>query len=144
MNPYNQIDFVFFFLKERSELSADFGKEYIWNHLKRTPEIEINRQVFEEIIQRLLDDGYLKEIIKPETQPTYHLTFNGRIFEGYFNRNEFLNEERKWIKNLQVQTLNNSKWLNRVTWIIASGTFIAAFYYIFEILNHWVYIYPPK
>lgn len=144
MNPYNQIDFVFLFLKERSELSADFSKEYIWNQIKQTTEIKIDKQVFEEILQRLLDDGYVKEILKPETQPTYHLTFNGRIFEGYFYRNESLNEGREWVKNLQDQTLKNSKWLNRLTWIIAIGTLFSAIYYILETLNHWYCIYPKK
>jgi len=144
MNPYNQIDFVFSFLKQRSNLSADFGKENIWSHIERTPEMEINRQVFEEILQRLLDDGYIKETLRTDSQATYHLTFNGRIFEGYFNRNESLNEEREWVKNLQVQTLNNSRMLNLVTWIIAIGTLFAAIYYILEILNHWFCIYPKK
>jgi predicted transcriptional regulator len=137
MNPYKQIDFVFFFLKERSELSADFGKENIRNHIKLTPEIKINTQIFEEILQRLLDDGYIKETIRPETQPTYHLTFNGRIFEGYFNKNNSLNEDREWLKNLQIQTLENSKKLNKLTWIIAGGTFFAAIYYIIEIVKNW-------
>ena len=144
MNSYNQIDFIFFFLKERSLLSADFSKEYIWNHIDKTKEVEINRQVFEEILQRLIDDGYIKEILNSGTQPTYHLTFNGRIFEGYSNTNKSLNEERKWIKKLQVLTLENSKKLNTLTWIIAIGTTISAIYYFIEILNNFFCIYHKK
>ncbi len=144
MDPFNQIDFVFFFLKQRAEFSADFGKENIWNYINRTEEANITRQVFEEILQRLIDDCYIKETLRPETQSTYHLTFNGRIFEGYSKRNEILNEERNWLKNLQVQTLQNTRMLNIISLIIAIGTFFAAIYYILEIANHWICIYPPR
>ena len=135
MNSFTQIDFIFFFLKERNLLSANFSKEYIWNHVARTKEIEINRQVFEEILQRLIDDGYIKEILNSGMQPSYHLTFNGRIFEGYSNMNESLNAERKSIKKLQLQTLENSTKLNTLTCIIAVGTIFSAFYYLIEILK---------
>ena len=144
MNSFKQIDFVLSYLKERSELSADFAKENIWNYIRQTPEIGINKQIFDEILQRLVDDGYIKETIREKTQPIYHLTFNGRIFEGYLNRNISLNQEREWLKHLQILTLNNSNKLNLITWIIAIGTLIAAIYYILEILNHCYAIYPVK
>lgn len=151
MNPFKQIDFVFFILKERSELSADFSKEYIWDHIKQTPEIEINRQKYEEILQRLLNDGYIKETIKPETQPTYHLTFGGRLFPGYEKEEETLNQNQHKLEALekansdfQNSSTMSAKKLNLLPLILAIGTLIAALYYVFEILNHWFYIYPEK
>jgi len=42
VNPYEQIDIVLSYFKERSDLSADIGKENVWNYVHRTPEKEIN------------------------------------------------------------------------------------------------------
>src|ERR1051325_6406012 len=118
VNPYEQIDFVLSYFKERSDLAVDISKETVWLYVEKTSEKEIKRQTFEEILQRLIDDGYVREIEFLDEQLTYHLTFNGRLFEGYSKKHESLNEERTWIKSLQVQTLKTSKQLNLVTWII--------------------------
>lgn len=143
-NPYLQIDFVFIFLKERSELSAAYGKENIWNHIKATPEKGINRQMFEEILQRLLDDKYIRETITPDTQSTFHLTFNGRLFSGYADEFQLLNEAKMRINKMQDDNLRISRKVKVLTLWLAIGTSLAAIYYVLEVLNHWICIYPRK
>ena len=142
MTPLEQIDFVFFHIKSKIQVGASWGYHNVWNYVKMTEEANINETMFKEIIQKLQDDGYLTEKYIEGAQPCYNVTFKGLIFEGYSKEHESLNEEKTWLKNLQVQTLKTSKKLNLVTWIIAVGTFFAALYYILEILNDFFSFYP--
>lgn len=136
MNPLEKIDAILNFLKDRSDLSASFSKEYIWNlYVSKTPELDINRQVYEEILKKLVEDGYVREENEKNFQSVYHLTMKGLLFEGY------LNNQKENQKLLQTATSlsNGIFWL---TTVIAIGSGAAAVYYIFEILNHFYCIYP--
>jgi len=153
MIPLEQIDFVFFFIRSREQLSASWSNEYIWNlYISKTPEAGINRTLFEEIIKQLVEDDYIREApINDSPQKTYHVTFKGRLFKGYVAYQNSLEENNKRISDLekenrkfQEMTLKNSRYLNRLTFILAFGTGIAALFYLFEILNHWLCIYPIK
>lgn len=153
INPYKQIDFVFSYIKDKEEHSATFSKEYIWNlYVKQSPEMQINRMIYDEIMQKLEDDGYIsKKSIYGSEQPSYNVTFKGRIFNGYENDYLSLNEQKARLlalekKNQEFQILSsrNASKLNCLTLILAVGTSIAAIYYIFEILNHWLCIYPKS
>lgn len=138
MTPLEKLDKILSFFKDRSDLSIDFSKEYIWNlYIKKTPELQINKQIYEEILQKLVEDGYLRETKKEDFQPTYHLTMKGYLFDGYIN-------SQSEIQRLQKTAISLSRRAFWWTVVIALGTLVAAIYYLFEILNHWFYIYPKK
>lgn len=151
MTPLEQIDFVFSYIKNKEDLSASFSTEYIWNlYVSKSPETQITRFIFNEIIRQLIDDEYIRELpIIESSQKTYHVTFKGRIFEGYVANNIASKQSIKRISDLeeenrkfQKRALKNSHQLNCLTIILAIGTMIAALYYIIEILNHLFLIYP--
>lgn len=153
MTPYQQIDFVFFYIKDKEQFSASFSTEYIWNlYVSKTLEAGINRMIFDEIIKQLVADGYITELpLSDSPQRMYHVTFKGRSFNGYVEQQTILVENQKRLKALesanllyQSNSVKNSRNLNYLTIILAIGTSIAAAYYILEILNHWICIYPKK
>lgn len=155
INPYKQIDAIFFYIKKKIALGASINSEYIWNlFVDKTPELEINKLMFSEIISKLIEDGYITELRKAnegQDVTTYHVTFKGQIFEGYESQQKLLNEQKARLADLenrsrefQDETTNNAKRLNVLTVILALGTSIAAIYYLLEILNNWVRIYPTK
>ena len=153
MTPLEQIDFAFFYIKSREQLSASWSAEYMWNlYISKTPESGINRTVFDEIIKQLVNDDYIRELpINDSSQKSYHVTFKGRIFNGYVEYQSSLRENNERISGLEEEnrkfqdaTLKNSRYLNRLTLILTIGTGMAALFYLFEILNHWFCIYPRK
>lgn len=136
MTPIEKIDTILIFLKERADLNASFSKEYIWNlYVKKMPELHITRQIFDEILNKLVEDGYVKKELRENSQPTFHLTMSGYLFDGYLSSK---NEMQK----LQQTAIFLSKRTFCMTVVIAVGTGIAAIYYIIEILNHFFCIYP--
>ena len=139
MEPRKQIDFVLFFLQKRSENGTEYSKEYILNHITLTPEMNIKKQMFEEILETLIDDGYIKKVTLDDCQPTYHLTFNDRLFKGYEDAEQKIREEKEWRKEIEVKTFKNSKQLIYLNWVIAIGTGVAAFYYSIEIFKYLFY-----
>ncbi|PUZ28544.1 hypothetical protein DCC81_03420 [Chitinophaga parva] len=75
-----QLDAVFLFIKEKTELGALVNNNYIWNlYISKTPELGIDQLLFSDIINKLIKDGYVKE----DFQNSYHLTVDGRNFKGY-------------------------------------------------------------
>jgi hypothetical protein len=93
----------------------------------------------DQVFDKLQKDGYLAFIkgTSKDDPDSYHITFEGQLFEGYLAqyRNKMENSNR--IKNLENSTLENAKKLNTLTTWIAIGTIIAAVYYLIEIYNHF-------
>lgn len=141
MTPLQQIDFVFFYIREKISIGVHWGYFNIWTHVQKTPETKINQTLFDEIILKLKEDGLLTEINNLGSQPTYHVTFKGLTFNGYVSEQQTLQMERERLRILDEKTLKLTSWTTRLTWIIAIGTFVAAIYYLLEILNHWICIY---
>ncbi|MDQ2718200.1 MAG: hypothetical protein M3Z26_00360 [Bacteroidota bacterium] len=146
MTPYEQIDLVFFYIKNKEELSASFSTEYIWNlFVSKQSDSGINRTMYNEIIKQLVEFGYVAELSLSDTsQKLYHVTFKGRLFNGYVEQQVSLSENNKRIMALenanqkfQIESLRNSHNLNSITWILAIGTTFAALYYLLEILCYF-------
>lgn len=144
MTPYEQIDFVFFYLKEKIQYGGSYGYQNILNRVIATPEANIKVTLLNEILLRLEQDGFITKSIIPNAQPVYQITFKGLLFDGYTKSHQALNEKERFENYVQSQNIKNGKYLNRLTLILAIVTGIAAVYYILEILNHWFCIYPRK
>jgi len=142
VTPLEQIDFVFFYLREKVTSGGHWGYQNIWFHVKGASETGINKTLLDEIIVKLKDDGLITEINNLDSQSTYHVTFKGLTFNGYASEKQSLQAEKERLKILDEKTLKLTSWTTRLTWIIAIGTFVAAIYYLLEILNHWFCIYP--
>ena len=99
MTPLEQIDSVFFFIKSKEQISARWSTEYIWNlYVKKDSEAAVNKQQFDEIINQLVSDDYIRELpVIDSSQKTYHVTFKGRIFNGYIDYQNSLTENNKRI-----------------------------------------------
>jgi hypothetical protein len=126
MTPFEKIDFVFFYIKDKIQVGGHWGYNNIWNYVERTPEIGINKIMFDEIIKKLKEDGYITEKNIPEAQPVYNMTFKGLLFNGY-------NQEYKETQKLQQNVASLSSRTFWLTVVIALGTLIAAIYYLIEI-----------
>ncbi len=144
MTPLEQIDFVFFFIRDKIQVGGNWGYNNIWNHVEKTTESNINKTLFNEIINKLKEDELITEVDQKDAQPTYHLTFKGLIFEGYKQQWSDLQKENNEIKSLRKTSNINSLKMTRLTRWVMIGTSIAAIYYLLEILNHWFCIYPKK
>ena len=141
MTDLEKIDFVLFYIKTKMADSAYWGYGPIWAHIQKTTELKINKALFDEIINKLKEDGY---IVDNNTNDACRVTFRGLTFNGYVSEQSFLQMEKKRLKTLEEKTLNLSRWTTRLTIIIALGTGIAAIYYLLEILNNFFSIYPTK
>lgn len=101
LTPLEKIDQVLDFLKAKSDLSASFSKEYVWNlYIEKTPELKIHRQLYEEIFKKLIEDGYINENKTTGSQSTYHLTLKGLAYDGYQNAQLAIQK----IKQLTIDT----------------------------------------
>ena len=144
MTSLEQIDFVFFHIKSKIQYGGSYGYQNIWFYVEATPETKINPTLLKEILKRLIEDGLVTETIYPETQPVYHVTFKGVIFDGYNKSYLELREKEQFDDYTQKQNTRNGEYLNRLTLILAIVTSIAAIYYILEIFNNFFSIYPKK
>ena len=144
MTPHQQIDFIFLHLKEKIQYGGSYGYNNLWFRVEKTPETKINKTLFNEIIERLKQDNLITETKLEDAQPVYHITFKGLLFDGYEKEYELARQEKERLERIEDETLNVSRRMNRLTWIIMIGTAIAALYYLLEILNHWLNIYPKS
>jgi hypothetical protein len=88
MTMNEKLDSILFFIKKKTDLGASINAKYIWNlYVERTPELEIEQLLFQDILDHLVNDGYLSK-----RDGVYHLTVNGRAFRGYVHSNKF------WVK----------------------------------------------
>src|SRR5690606_28755231 len=105
MTPLEQIDFVFFYIRDKITTGADWGYFNIWTHVQKTPETKINKTLFDEIILKLKEDGLLTEINNLGSQATYHITFKGLTFNGYVSEQQTLQMEKERLRILDDKTL---------------------------------------
>jgi hypothetical protein len=139
MTTLEKIDSVLNFLKSRQGLSAQFTKEYIWSYyIEKTPELEINSQLYNEIFITLLDNAFIRENKQLDDSPsTYHITVEGLTFSGFHQDYLNLEKDKSHRKVYESQMRNLTRW-------IAFGTVVAAIYYLFELLDKFFHIYPCK
>lgn len=131
MSPLEKIDSILNFLKNKKELSASFYKEYIWSlYVSKTPELEINRQLYDEIFLKLVEEGYIRELKDTNTSSIFHLALKGLIFNG------FQNQELEIIK-LKRNNTNLARQMYILTFLIAIGTLIAGYFYILQIWEYY-------
>lgn len=121
------------------------------------------------IAEKLKKDGYLDFEDKavswnydqmspgmriPIEKRFYYINFDGNFFiesGGYTGKEAKENLEAKRINDIEAKslelsslTVESSKTLARLTWVIAIGTAIAAAYYIFEIWKYYYGYINPK
>jgi len=139
MTTLEKIDSVLNFLKSRQDQSVQFTKEYIWNfYVSKTPELEINSQLYNEIFITLLDNDFIRENKQEQGFPsTYNVTIKGLSFSGFHQAQLQSDRDKVNLLLLNKRTL-------MVNLIIALGTLIAGLYYILEILDKFFQIYPCK
>lgn len=141
MIPLDQIDLVFFHIRDKIQTGGNWGYNNIWNFVEQTSEAKINKTLFNEIIKKLKEDELISEIIQEGYQSTYHITFKGLIFEGYKQQWTDSQLEKDELKSLRHASHINSLKMTRLTRWVMIGTSIAAIYYLLEILNHWFCIF---
>jgi hypothetical protein len=138
MTILEKIDYILNFLKSRQDLSAQFTKEYIWNfYVSRTPELQINSQLYNEIFVTLLDNDLIRENKQEGFPSTYNVTIKGLSFSGFHQAQLQSDRDKANLLLLNKRTL-------MVNLTIALGTLIAGLYYILEILDKFFHIYPCK
>lgn len=138
MSPEQQIDFVFLFLKDKFQYGTQYSKDYAWStYVSASPEVGINKLMYDEIIRLLIEEGYVREVILD--QPFLHITMKGLIFVGYNRTKEALDANEKElgrIRNLQIQ---QSSQMSFLTMLVAVGTLVAAVYYCLAIQKDYSY-----
>jgi hypothetical protein len=138
MTPREQIDYVFFFIKKHLENSATISTEYIWNlKVSKDPETGINRLMFDDILKQLELDKLIEKEPMEEgvAQSMYHITFNGRLFDGYVEKHKETENQKARIRSLENANRSNANRMTLLTVFIAIGTIVAAIYYILEIIK---------
>lgn len=115
---------------------------------------DIDNSTLHSAILKLVKDGYVNQESEkttdqifntPRTNHYYKISFEGLFFiknGGYKNQN--LEIQKKEIKYEKIQSEQSRQarslvrlnyWLVVLTWVIAIGTFVAALYYLLEILK---------
>jgi len=61
------------------------------------------------------------------------ITYKGMIFEGYERMQQRLDADANKSNQYKIDQMANQRKMNRLTWILAVGTSIAALYYLIEI-----------
>lgn len=122
MTPLQQIDFVFFYLRGKISAGGQWGYQNIYFHVNQIKESGINETLLKEIIVKLKEDGLLTEINNLGSQPTYHVTFEGLIFQGYVKADSEARKESQEVRNLRQATVDLQARMNKLTWWIVFGT----------------------
>ena len=135
MNPLQQIDAVFFWLKAKALNGGYYGYQNIENYVKQTPELGINTTILKEILRRLIEDGFITRTSPPQGIPgqsVYNVSFKGLLFDGYVKAKESADAEVEFQKGVAKATLQNAELLNRLTKWLAVFAGISALYYLVE------------
>ncbi|MEA5427499.1 hypothetical protein [Arcicella lustrica] len=92
-----KIDSVFFILRILYVNNLSVEKEKLWDLVtKNQTDNDINRILFEEIINKLLEDGYIRRVTKSTDSFTiYNVTLKGLTFLGYVHQQKKENEEKR-------------------------------------------------
>ena len=140
MNPLEQIDAIFFWLKERIITGGYHGYHNIENYVKQTPELGINTTILIEILKRLQEDGYITKTPPPQGisgQPVYNVSFKGLLFDGYVKAKTQADLDVAFQRGIANATLDNANLLNRLTIWLAIFAGISAVYYAIEIVKYF-------
>lgn len=148
MDYLKQIDTVLFYFQKKAEFGGSLKSNEIWNALQVIPSIGINDQtIFENILDRLEEDGFIKEESSNKEYTLYHITFKGLLFHGYENEKALADQQSKEMalqrvrtSEIEEMTYKNGTRMYYLTWILAIGTSIAAIYYLMEIGKYLVSI----
>ncbi len=90
-----QLDAILFYIKKTTNLGASINANYIWNlYVNRTPELKIDKLLFDDILLKLTTDGYLTV----NNNGVYHLTVDGRNFKGYVYT-------KKWFRKVSINKI---------------------------------------
>lgn len=135
MTALEQIDFVFFYIKEHTQFGGNVSDFAVKDRVDRTPETNITETMRLEIIKRLKSDGYVSEATVEDSQPFYHLTFQGVLFDGYKKAKEESQKEELRLQTLADQNLLVAKKVKNLTIWIAVATVVAGFYGILQIID---------
>ena len=138
MTDLEKIDFVFFYIRDKIKVGGNWGHNNIWTHVEKTPEAEINYTLFTEIINKLKKDGLLIENTPRDSQWTYHVTFEGLIFQGYVNKYSEDQKESQEARNLRQVTVDLQKQMNRLTGWIVFGTLATVVIGILTLLKDYL------
>lgn len=141
MTPLEKIDFIFLYLKDKTQYGGSWGYHNIENHVVKTPEADISITLLKEILERLKRDKLITESPLTQDQSVYHLTFDGVLFEGYKKAELNRQKEEERTKFLAEKMVTLSDRMARLTRWIALGTLIMAGYSIFEILKYLICVY---
>ncbi len=117
--------------------------------------LEINDSLFKSAILKLKNDNYiyfgknveLRHVGNSNIAGLVEITISGILFinsGGYQNYYNKLQIEQNSMSDLKSEQRRHSaslvrlnRWLVVLTWVIAIGTFVAALYYLIEILKHF-------
>lgn len=132
MTPLEKIDFIFLYLKEQTQYGGSWGYQNIENRVLKTPEAEISITMLKEILERLKRDNLITESLSSQSQPVFHLTFDGVLFDGYQKQKLENQKEQERTKFLAEKMVNLSARMTRLTFWIMFGTLMMAAYAIFQ------------
>lgn len=127
-----KIDHVFLELKEFTNLSASVNDEFIRNLIvNKHPEYNIDALTLRNIINKLIKDEYLtiRKATNKDDVDTFHVTFQGQLFDGYIDQWERENAEKQRILALEETNrdiVNKTYILNKWVMVTAIVSAISA------------------
>jgi hypothetical protein len=123
VTPFEQIDFVFLYIKEHTQYGGSIGYHNIENYVNATPEAGITITMLKEILKRLEDDSYITVRTPEESQTLYHTSFNGLLFDGYKKAKKKRDREAIFQRRLNISNF----WTPILTGVIAFIALIQSF-----------------
>lgn len=151
MDYLKQIDTVFFYFKEKSQVGGYFDYQDVWEHVQNIKAGITDQAKLNTILARLKEDGFISggDRLNSMSTPTYSISFKGLLFDGYENERTLAIQKNTLLEQQVTRTSEISE-LNaklavrsyRLTLILAIGTSIAAIYYLMEIAKYLGWICP--
>lgn len=142
LKPIEKLDFVLNYLSTNKSRKGGLSLVSI---LKDTQPIINDGDELLKVLEKLEKDGYIgfKErmpLNKPPLIYFYYATFSGEYLNsqgGYQELHRKENLEKTRLQDIELKATVNRKTVTSLTWIIAVGTFVAALYYLLEILKYF-------
>ena len=137
--PLIMLDKVLGVFYENPEIHA-FRFNDLVEHLKDDDVFDMDMLL--EIIEKLVNDKYIRELGKVD-EPNfgyYSLTIEGKCFkieDGYLGQFGRMNAENIRLANLERSTKANRCFLTWLTFFVALGTLVAAWYYGIEVWKYY-------
>jgi len=140
-----KIDHVFLKIKTMSGFDTRISYNYIANLFVNThPEIGINNLMLENIVNKLINDGYLtlNKAQSKDDVTTFNVTFEGQLFDGYVDKWEKENAEKQRVlaleetnKDIINKTYILNKWVMGTAIVSAISALASAFASLYPILK---------